>query len=664
MSIQVSEVLVVSEVAPMSPEAQAATVKFYPRVFAIAAQIIRKSRVHGRLRELAQQDYEGAGTDGLIRAAISQELKLSPAYADVSIRNAIIQYQRDAIRAKTPPSKTDYAPYNHPKLTFEAYTKNWLAERAREYEAQGDTAEDAKIQAQILFDSFTEDQLEDFKDEYRIHEVSFQPYQFDSGLNRAGLFKDSECDRGVEIVTVNPVRFREANVLNRKRHTQELAAAHAKLDGELTRDSDPNLVLYARERLALSALEKFQEPERSILRMRSSLDGKPKTYQEIADTLQLTYDQVYYAHKQALQFLKQPRVANPKATQVNRQLSADYASLCQEIVANDRRALPSVVHTLLPRCEHGMYWPEGHKIAYSCSWCNPNQHQGAQHPEARTNLPLTAATHEYSNAILCEEYRHNVRQGPNPQSYTPNYKRITGTQLGGGTRHWDIKVAPPEGNLEPISDKPLTCPTHITGGNKKQGFARPCLFKGNRYDHSQYGIGIIKADWTPWGEGVEVLFRDGTLRRIAQTPEAKLPNVPAERTLPETCHRMRIDFSMTCGEKIASKSPRTQTIKIHWQHSDIKDWDVIPDQVICSEMYQGFNPFPDGGPSSIGKYAWIRRSDIQPSVDLVRKRTESAVYDSKVFIGPLARPTWQKLNDSFSASNLAAATRLTLRIIH
>ena len=597
-------------------ERDEAVLKFYPRVFVIAGQIIRKSKVHGDLRILAQHDYEGAGTDGLLRAAQARGNQLTQAYADVSIRNAIIQYQRDSVRSNTPPSKVNYVPYNWDKME------------------SGEPGQPTP---------------------------EFQTYQFDSRLNRAGIFKNSECDRGVDIVSVNRVNTREVNARNRQRHEQALSSTISQLDGELTRDSDPNLVLYARQQLALSALAKFPEPERSILRMRSSLDGKPKTYQEIADALGLTERQVSYAHKQALEFLRQPR-AIASAQTANTRLSADYASLSQEIVVNERRTAGTKIHTLLLRCEHGMYWPADQKIAYACSWCNPNQHHGAQHSDANISLPLSAATHEWSQSE--RDKKQDERQGSNPQRYTPNYKRISGTQAGGGTQHQGLKVAPPEGNLEPITEKELYWPTHISGTTRKQGFARPCLFKGNRYDHPQYGTGVIQADWTPWGEGIEVLFRDGSLRRIAQTPDAKLPNAPAENTLPETCLRLRIQFSTTCGQKIAAKSPRTQTAKISWKHSDIADWNAIPDNVISSEMYRGFNPFPDGGPSSIGKYAWIRQSDIQPSVDLERKRTEMAEYDSKVFIGPLARPTWQRLNSSFCSSNLAAATRVTLRIIH
>jgi len=54
------------------------------------------------------------------------------------------------------------------------------------------------------------------------------------------------------------------------------------------------------------------------------------------------------------------------------------------------------------KCEHGVYWPEGHKIAFYCQFCNPDENPDRK---AEPYFPRRCVGKQMLRANLHDPYR-------------------------------------------------------------------------------------------------------------------------------------------------------------------------------------------------------------------------------------------------------------------
>jgi hypothetical protein len=185
----------------------------------------------------------------------------------------------------------------------------------------------------------------------------------------------------------------------------------------------------------------------------------------------------------------------------------------------------------------------------------------------------------------------------------------------------------------------------IAGDKPTMKMSRPVVFKGNRYDHPAYGTGVIKADWTPWGEGVDVLFRDGVTRNIPM--DTRTFGLPLIGALTEKCATITSIFPELSNKKEEQK--RAGKGAVRSKPLSASQIARIPDlNAPAIESLNDSNPFPKNGPSSsYGAYVqnsnWPHADALQPT-----SLHERIHYNPKTLIGDDASPIRPSIKASSS----------------
>jgi hypothetical protein len=652
-------------VKPSLEERNEAILRFHSRVKIVALQCLNRQicaanpfLTNELRRELTISDYQTAGYgdahQGLVGAATSQGKKLTQAYADVAIRNAIKRFQSqeaerhdidDEIKVKIKPTHTPA------KETWGRLQKGSDTKSLQKAYADLDGSE---------FDAWAVSLSDEPDAENAIPESSFQLYPRDPGLIKP---------RGVPRI---PRAFGEeradGDVYMGAPDGRQKAVYGDPFDGGLFRitdsgeetPADTELNFFILQNLAQQGISKLPELWGKLLYFGSKLAPR-MTWPEIAKECGVGRTKAIEEYNKAIAFIKEKAgsAVSLQETQTFQQAketyAADYDALCQSTVMAERTGTSGYIFDplkapisqanplTLPKCNHGVYWADGHAFAWGCESCqrayqHPNQAEGlVQKPKAypcpqckKIRLQVTTVDGLIHSSCFCgfhnidKPVEASLQEMVNTLPVQPEWEEATNGPTW--AREWDdLKVTYPAETIFHAVREGGETVMH-TGRSKgglvinsplvqdEDGLWRPAekqkryaksefsvgavYLKGNRFDHPVFGIGVIKADWTPWSKGLDVLFQDGQLRNV-DVPRKTFGTELRDKFLSEKLETMNAAFRYTIGEPMIWEREQRGVVR-SFKHGDIPDWDSIPNPTIG--WVNGFNPFMRGPSSSIGSY--------------------------------------------------------------